>query len=206
MSAQTIGLLSGGLVIASIVPYAIRVYERKIHPVPTSWILWSFIALAILLTYRSSGAEANMWPVVFGFFNPTIIVILSVWRHEKWKKLNEFEPYEWLCLVFGILSIVMWLFMRQSQELSQYALYVAIVADTFAAIPTVILFKKEPEKDRPFSWFLFGVGYVIALFSITERTFANYALPIYLVAGSFTVTLLLVIPRIRRGIPLKEWI
>ena len=75
MSAQTIGLLSGSLVIISIIPYAIRVHQGKIRPVLTSWSLWSLIGLALLLTYRSAGAEDNIWPAVFGFTNPTLITI-----------------------------------------------------------------------------------------------------------------------------------
>lgn len=203
MSAQQIGLLSGGLVILSIVPYAIRVYEGKIRPVPTSWSLWSLIGLALLLTYRSAGAGANVWPAVFGFTNPTLVTILAIRRHEHWKRP---EPYEWACLVFGAIALVMWWFVRQSQELSQWALLLAIVADLCAAIPTLIFFRKEPTGDRPFAWLLFAVGYFLAIFAAPERTFANYILPLYMTAGSGTATLLLVIPRIKRGIALKEWI
>jgi hypothetical protein len=203
LGTQTIGLLSGGLVVLSIVPYAIRVYEGKIRPVPTSWSLWSFIGLALLLTYRSSGAKANMWPALFGFTNPALITILALRRREHWKRP---EPYEWACLVFGIVSLVTWLFVQQNRELSQYALYLAIVADLCASIPTLIFFKKEPEGDRPFAWFLYAVGYFLAIFAITEQTFANYALPLYMTIASLIATLLLVIPRIHRKIPVREWI
>ena len=202
MSAQTIGLLSGALVVASVIPYAIRVYQGKIRPVPTSWTLWSFIGLALLLTYRSVGAGANIWPAVFGFINPTLITILAASRHEKWKQPKS---HEWICLVLGIVTLVLWWFVRDDQRLSQWALLLALVADLCAFVPTAIFFRKEPEGDRPFAWFIFGVGYFLAIFAITERTFANYVLPIYMVAGASIATLLLVIPRIHRRIPLKEW-
>jgi hypothetical protein len=100
----------------------------------------------------------------------------------------------------------MWWFVRQRQELVQYALYLAIVADLCAAIPTIIFFKKEPEGDRPFAWFIFGTGWFVAIFAITEQTIANYALPLYMMAASFIATYLLSAPRIKRGIPIKEWI
>jgi hypothetical protein len=187
----------------NIIPYAIRVHQGKIRPVPTSWSLWSIIGLALLLTYRSSGAKANVWPAVFGFTNPTLITILSIYRGEKWKRP---ELHEWFCLAFGAVSLVTWWFVRQRQELSQYALYLAIVADLCAAIPTIVFFRREPDGDRPFAWFFYAIGYFIAIFAITERTFANYILPLYMTVGSLTATLLLVIPRIHRKIPLKEWI
>lgn len=203
MSAHTIGLISGGLVLLSIVPYAVRVYEGKIRPVPTSWSLWSVIGLALLLSYKSSGAEANVWPAVFGFTNPTLVTILSAWRGKEWAKP---EWHEWICLVLGVISLLIWWFVRQSQDLSQWALFVAILADLCAAVPTFIFFRREPEGDRPFAWALFAVGYFLAVFAITERTFSNYVLPLYMTVGSSTATLLLAIPRIERQIPIKEWI
>ena len=203
MSAETIGMISGGLVFVNIVPYAIRVYQGKIRPVPTSWSLWSFIGLALLLTYKSSGAGANVWPAVFGFTNPLLVMILAIRRREHWKRP---EPYEWGCLIFGIISLVMWVFVQGSKELSTYALVLAIVADLFAAIPTLIFFVKKPMEDRPFAWGMYAFGYFWAIFAMPEQTFANYILPLYMTVGSGIATLLLVIPRIRRGVPLKEWI
>ena len=203
MSAQGIGLLSGGLVVLSIIPYAFRVYQKKIHPVPTSWTLWSLIGLALLLTYRSSGAGANVWPAVFGFTNPVLITILAIRQKERWKKL---ESYEWACLIFGLASLTAWVFVQNSKELSQYVLYLAIIADLCAAIPTFIFFKREPMKDRPFAWICFAIGYFLAIFAITDRTFANYALPIYMSVGSSAASLLLIFPRLKNKTPLREWV
>src|ERR1700674_236548 len=196
-----IGLLSGGLVLLSIIPYAIRTYDGKIRPVPTSWSLWALIGLALLLTYRSAGANANVWPAVFGFTNPAIITILSIWRQEKWKKPNLAER---LCFLFGVVSLVMWLFLRQSRELSQYALWVAITADLCAAIPTIKFVWTEPDRDRPFAWVLFGIGYFLAVFATPENTFANWGLPLYMTAVSLSVTLPLALHRFRQNVPLRE--
>ena len=187
----------------SIVPYAIRTCEGKIRPVPTSWSLWSLIGLALLLTYRSAGANANIWPAVFGFTNPTIITILSVWRREKWKKPNLAER---LCFLFGIVSLALWVFLRQSRELSQYALYVAIAADFCAAIPTINFVWTEPDRDRPLAWVLFGIGYFLAVFAVPENTFANWGLPLYMTAVSFSVALPLALHRLHQNVPLREWV
>ena len=195
--------MSGGLVLLSIIPYAIRTVDGKIRPVPTSWSLWSFIGLALLLTYRSAGAAANVWPAVFGFTNPTLITILSVWRREKWEKPNLLER---LCFVFGIVSLILWVLLRQSRELSQYSLGVAIAADLCAAIPTIRFVWNEPARDRPFAWVLFGIGYFLALFAAPENTFANWGLPLYMTAVSFSVALPLALYRLRENVPLREWV
>lgn len=202
MSAQSIGAWSGALVFLSIVPYAIRTYEGKIQPVPTTWSLWSLIGLAVLLTYRSSGAEANAWPAVFGFVNPVLITILSVWRQSKWKRPTLTEQ---LCLLFGAGSLVMWIFMRQKPNLAQYALYVALAADICAAIPTIIFVWKEPDHDRPLAWVIFAIGYLLAVFAIQQDTFANWIVPLYMSVVALVVAFPLALYRVRRRVPLKHW-
>ena len=190
------------MVFLSIIPYAIRTYEGKIQPVPTTWLLWSFIGLAVLLTYRSSGAEANVWPAVFGFVNPVVITILSIWKGSQWKKPSRAERF---CFVFGVISLGMWIFMRRNPHLAQYALYVAIAADIYAAIPTVIFVWREPDRDRPFAWVLFAVGYFLAVFAIPENTLANWILPLYMALVALVVAFPLALHRLRHHIPLRHW-
>jgi hypothetical protein len=203
LSQEEIGLLSGGLVFASILPYGYRTYQGKIRPVPTSWSLWALIGLALLLTYKSSGAVSNLWPALFGFINPALITILSILRRQKWRQPNRAEQ---LCFLFGLVSLVMWLFLRRSPELAPYALYVALVADLCAALPTVHFVWTNPAEDRPFPWVLFGCGYFLAIFAAPQTSFASWGLPLYMTAISFTVAAPLALYRARKHLPLTEWI
>ncbi len=204
MSAELFGLLSGGLVVVSIIPYSIRTYQRKVAPRLTSWALWSSIGLILLLTYRSSGAEANIWPAVFGFFNPMLIVLIIIIRQRG--KLEWPNNLEIACIVISMTSLVMWVMAHENKELSQYALYMAIVADIFASIPTIDFVWRHPDEDRPFAWALFAIGYGLAFFAIPESTFANYILPAYMVTASLNIMFPLVLYRLKKNIPLKEWI
>lgn len=203
MNAETIGLSSGLLVIVSIIPYAIRTYEGKIHPNLTSWSLWVLIGLALLLTYKSSGAGSNVWPAVFGFTNPLLITLLVVKKHGRWTKMNRVEI---VCLILGLISLGMWAVVHDRQELAHYALYLAIVADICAAIPTLVFVWTQPDGDRPFAWGFFAIGYGLAIFAITEHTFANYVLPLYMFFVSLIVALPLALYRWKKKLPLWEWI
>ena len=203
MSTETIGLISGLLVILSVIPYAIRTYEGKVHPNLTSWSLWSLIGLALLLTYKSSGAESNVWPAVFGFTNPALITLMVLKKQGRWKKMNRLEV---VCLVLGLISLGMWVAVHNRQDLAQYALCLAIAADVCAAIPTFHFVWTQPEGDRPLAWCFFAVGYGLAIFAITEHTFANYVLPLYMFFGALSVALPLILYRLRKKIPLSEWI
>lgn len=203
MSPEFFGIISGSLVIISVIPYSIRTWQGKIHPNITSWSLWSLIGLALLLTYRSSGAGSNVWPVVFGFTNPLLITILVSIKKSKWEKLNTVE---WTCLVVGLTSLAMWVGMRESKELAQYALYVAILADACAAIPTVVFVWRYPDCDRPFAWGLFAVGYGLAIPAITEHSFANWVLPLYMFFGAGSITAILASHRLKHRALFKEWV
>lgn len=203
LSKESIGLISGILVAISVIPYAIRTWQCKIRPNITSWSLWSLIGLSLLLTYKSSGAEANVWPAVFGFTNPTLITILAIIK--KGEK-TRFSALECCCIAISIASLGMWLWLRNNQPLAQCALYVALVADSVAAIPTIAFVLKHPDKDRPFAWGMFALAYILVLFAVPEHTVANDSLPIYMFLASGWITLQLVRFRVRTKTPIIEWI
>ena len=202
MKTETIGLIAGLIVVISIVPYAIRAHQGKIDPNPTSWLLWSLIGLALLLTYRSSGAGDNVWPTVFGFTNPTLIAILLIKNRARWKR---FESFECVCFILGLVSLFLWYLFHEKRALVQWVLCLAIFADACAAIPTVVFVWRFPERERPFAWGLFGVGYGLGMFAISEHTFSNYILPLYMCVGSFTITALLARYRWKSRSPITEW-
>lgn len=196
-------MISGILVVMSAIPYALNTWRGKIKPNITSWSLWSVIGLALLLTYRSSGADANVWPAVFGFTNPLIITILALIRKGEKTRPNKIE---WVCIVICLLSLGMWFILRNDQQLVQYALYIAIAADICAAIPTLAFVFKYPEEDRPVPWGMFALAYILALFAVQDHTFANYILPIYMFFGSGTIVFILARVRVKNRTPLHEWI
>lgn len=203
MDKEVIGLVSGLLVVISAIPYAIRVKQGKIKPNITSWSLWTIIGLAILLTYWSSGAKANIWPAVSGLFVPLIIVLLAIKNNSQWTKLNKVEKY---CLGFGLLSLAMWVKLNDEKNLVQYALYFALIADACAAVPTIFYVYRHPYDDRPFAWSMFALGYGLAVLAISDHTVANYILPVYMFIGASSIATLLALPRFKKKIALKEWI
>lgn len=203
MDKEVIGLVSGFIVIVSVIPYAIRTHQAKIRPNPTSWILWTLIGLTLLLTYKSSSAESNVWPAVFGFTNPLLITIFLVKNREKWKKLEGFEI---ICLIIGLISLSFWSVYYDDRDMAQYALYIAILADACAAIPTVAFVWRFPKDDRPFAWTLFAIGYGLAIFAIPESTISNFILPLYMFFGALFIVLPLILYRLKNNIHFREWV
>jgi hypothetical protein len=106
----------------------------------------------------------------------------------------------------GIISLIFWVLTKQSKELVQFALYIGIIADFMGILPSIIFLKKYPEKDRPALWIIFSFGYFLSMFSITEHTFANLILPLFMTFTPALVWIHLVKYRVKNKIPLKEWI
>lgn len=197
----TVGQISGMVVLLSIIPYAVRVYQRKIVANLVSWSVWSMVALALLANYDMSGAKDNLWTLIWGTANPFIITIIAIWRGGL-RKIGKFDIW---CLVFGIISMVIWYYFN-SREAATFGLVMGIVADAFAMVPTIRGAHLRPDDDRPMMWGVFSLGYVISIFSITEHTFSNYILPLYMSIGAGIVFVILAKYRVQHKIPLREWI
>lgn len=202
MEAETIGVISGFIVFLAVIPYAVRTYQKLIVPNIVSWGLWTFTGFAMLVTYKS-GADTSIWPAFFSFFNPLVILVLILLRMKP--ECSKLTKAETVCLIIGVLSLCLWFVFRDEKHLLQYALYVAIIADLCACVPTIVYVWNNPMGDRPFAWIVFTFGYGIIFFAITEHAFVNYALPLYTVIAGILIILLLVVPRLRQKIPLREW-
>jgi len=203
LDKELIGITAGVIVLITLIPYVWRVHSGKIEPNLTSWFLWTIIALALLVTYYGSGARENVWMAVVGLTNPLFVTILVAIKHPSKIRMNRLEK---ICLSVGITSLVLWFIFRNQESLVQYALYMALIADGCAAVPTAVCYWRDPKLDRLFAWGVFCMASALNIFAIPEQTFANYAYPVYMVIGSGFITLPLVIYRVKKKVPLKEWI
>ena len=202
-----IGKISLVLAIVATLPYMFRVYQREITPPFVSWVVWSAIGVALLFTFKSSGAKDNMWPAVVGCVAPIIITCLVYWKSNRTLPEDHWERIITLgCAVLAALSLVAWVFVHDDKILVTWALILAIVADACALVPTFIAYVRRPQEDRPFAWMCFGVAYGISAFAAKENTVVNWVLPLYMLFGACAISAPLVIYRVRNKIPISEWI
>jgi hypothetical protein len=219
VTAEQYGVISGVFVFGSSVPYFIGVCKRRIQPHPISWILWAFIGLTILLTYKTAGAKESLYATVFGVVNPVLVVILLLFLRFKGRytlaRKPLFEPLETLekvCLGLGITALALWILVQEDRQISSISymkdvpLYFSILADACAGFFTVRLVLKDGSQDVPFAWGLFAIGWLVNLGAITDHTFANYVLPAYLIAMSGSIAVITGIYRIKTRAPILQWI
>lgn len=202
LTKEVIGVVSGLIVLACAFPYSLRVYQQKTQPNLVSWSIWTVLGLAILLTFKSSGAKFNVWPAVGSFLSPLAVTVLLLWRGKKHKP----QPFEILCLIFAVAAIILWWFLKDDPKQAAFALYVSLLGDACALLPTLKSCWSKPQKERPLVWMFYAFGYGLSLFAIEDRILPNYILPIYMVAGSTLVFLPLAIYRLRHPVRITEWI
>jgi len=191
------------------IPYMVRVWQGKItHESLTSWFLWSAIGFALLVTYDATGAKSNIWPAWGVFLDPTIIAIILIAKRKG--RLRRPGMVDWICIVLCFCSLtgLCWfkVFAGASKELAGYALYLAILADTCAAVPIIIEAWKDPLHDRPFAWVMLVAGYFTDLYALPDWNFESYVLPATICILYSILALPLVLRRIKLKYPLHQWI
>ena len=200
---EILGYIAAGMIFVSAIPYVIRTYQRKITPNVTTWSLWSFIGIVLFITYQGSGAQESLFAAICGIVNPIVITTVAMIRRNAWEKLTKTEIW---CVALCVSAMVIWVIVRNDPRIIQWALYITLVADLFAAWPAIVGARKEPEKDRPFAWGLFALGSAVNILAVKEPTVANYAFPVYMTLGGGLIAWLLMSYRIKQKIPLREWI
>jgi hypothetical protein len=197
------GILSAIIVLASYPPYIIRIWQNKIIPNIASWTIFVTLSIALSLSsFSSSGFGSNSW-VTLGPLLGCSCVLISALIKSKEKSMSTFDKF---CLVLACWAIALWYFTKQSQNLVQYALYLGIATDLIGLLPTSAFLIKNPNKDRPGMWLIFSFGYALSMFAITENTFANWSLPVFMTIAPALGWFPLVKYRIKNNIPIKEWI
>jgi hypothetical protein len=211
---EIFGAISGVLVFASAVPYLWNMFKGQTEQHPVSWVLWSIIGLAVLVTYQASGASFwSMVPVVQAFINPVLVlsfILFKRWRnrekvvmHMGWKALSWDEK---ACLILGLSALGVWALLHDHKELAKWVLYLSLIADVFAALPTILMVWRNPSADKPGAWGIFVAGYVFALPAITESTVTNYAVPAYMILTYGTIAVITSFYRLKIRAPLRQWI
>ncbi len=178
-----LGLLSGIIVASSAVPYVYSILAKKTTPHPITWILWAFMGGLSLFFYWDLGARDTIWIAVVNFVGPCIAATLSL---KYWDWRDGFNGFEYACLVFSIISIVIWIVSRDPV----LALTFNIIADALAALPTLTKAYRQPETESTWSWGVAAVGAVLSIMAIGEWSYGIAVLPLYLFALYTTLTLL----------------
>jgi hypothetical protein len=127
-------------------------------------------------------------------FVPLIIFIASFLNKKAAWKISKLDI---ICGVLSVSGIILWLITR----IGNIAIFLSIMADALASIPTIIKSYHEPESENDLVYLFGVVNAAIALFVIKDWNFQHYGFPAYLL---ILCTILVLLIRFKLGKIIKK--
>ena len=153
--------------------YLIDTVKGKVKPNRVSFLLWSivpFIAFAAQVK-QGVGLESLM-TFSTGFLPLTTFIASFVNKKAEWKVTR----YDLICGFLSIVGLILWMITK----VGNVAIFFSIVADGFAAVPTIVKAYKYPDTELAWPWIATSFGVVLTLLTIKGLTFANSGFIVYI--------------------------
>lgn len=166
------------------VNYLIDTIKGKTKPNRVTWFFWTLAPMMAFFAELDKGVGLQSLMTFMAGFNPLLILLASFVNKKAYWELEKRDYY------FGALSllgIVAW----QVTGDGNLAILFAIIADGFAAIPTLIKSYLEPETESSLI-FLLGINMAgITLLTINDWSFAHWGFPAYILLINMILFLLI---------------
>jgi len=170
--------------------YAVQTVRGRTQPNRVTWAMWTvapLVAFAAELT-EHVGLDALMTFAVG--FGPLLVVGASFLDPKAYARLTRLDL---ACGGLSVLALVGWAVTGRGNV----AICLSILADLFAATPTVRKAYREPHTESVAAFLADIVGAVITLLTIRAGAwgFASAAFPAYILVGASTIAVLILMPR-----------
>jgi len=132
---------------------------RRGNTVPNlaTWVIWSVVGPVIFASYVVTGArDSAMTALVYAVGPPVVLAFLCK------RGIVRFDTKDKLFLVASVIGFALWIIFRNSM----IALYINIIVDVGAAIPTIMDAWHTPELEDKTTWVFSTVATIINLFAV----------------------------------------
>jgi hypothetical protein len=155
---ETLGIISGLLAFIFYVQVFYQTLSGQIRPNPTSWFIWTFNDTLILAGSWSVGAWNSLWvPLVYSVFG--WFVFIAAARSDR----RPLTTLELSCLIGSLCGWGAFFFTH-----ALWSIVIGSVVNSLAAIPTIRIAFREPQRESLSAWVLVSVSVVCMLLS-SER-------------------------------------
>ena len=172
--------------------YLIDIFKGRVKPNLVTWILWALAPLIATGAQISEGAGLRAVHTFATGFGPLLIVFASLYNRRS---IYKAQPRHYFFGALSLIGLVLWAITGEGIV----ALVFAILADGFAALPTIEKLYKYPETENGL---IFGFGILAAtltLLTIDDWQFEQYGFSLYILLVTlviFAPTLVAYIKRI----------
>ncbi len=156
------------------------------QPNRVTFFLWGAVPLVTYFAQRSEGAGVQIYYTLIIALMPLLIFASSFVDKKAYWKITKFD------LACGALSVVALVFLLITGK-GIPALILSLVADFFAALPTIIKSYKHPESETPIAYMFEVIGSIVVLLTIQVWIFVDYIFPAYILFMCVLFTTILLI-------------
>jgi len=159
--------------------------KGETKPNRVSFFLWGAVPLITFFAQHGAGAGRQIFYTLFFVTVNFIILIASLTNTKAYWRISNFD------IACGLISLAALTGLFLHNELL-LALFLSIVADLFASIPTIVKAYRYPETETTLAYGAEMIGSLIVLLTIHNWIFANYSFAIYILCMNILFTSLLV--------------
>lgn len=179
------GIAAGVLEFASVAVYIRSILKKETLPNRVTWWILALVSGMITASYWASGARETIWLPVAYTTSFIVIGLLSVKYGDGPITLNLLDR---ACLVGALVSAFIWWFF----DSPALALYMNIVIDFIALIPTARKAYMRPRTESKGSWIIAAIASFLNVLAIERWIFVIAAYPIYVCIMNTLITYFIV--------------
>lgn len=174
--------ISAMCVSISFVPYIYATLKGETKPVRMTWGLWSLIMIIGTLAHYRIGADKSLVFALVDTIGVSFVFLLTFFKGEAGHTYIQRVSF-----VLCIVSIMLWRYFADASV----GLYLSILADFLAAIPTFEHAYKKPHEETPVAYMLTAIGGTIAVIAEGFQRPIAVVLPLYIASlnGAIATTI-----------------
>jgi hypothetical protein len=164
--------------------YTLQTLRGKTKPNRVTWFMWSLAPLIAFAGEVKGGIGLPSLAVLSAGLGPCAVFISSFINPKAYW---ETKWTDWACGAAAMIGLALW----QTTSNQDYAIGFAILADFFAAVPTLRKAWRHPETENGKSYILYICNNILGLLCVRQPSFTGCAFLAWL-AGLNTVFCLII--------------
>jgi hypothetical protein len=183
-------ILAGAIAVVSAAGYAVDTLRGRNQPNRVTWAMWTVVPMIAFAAQVSQGVGLQSVFTFAGGFGPLLVLIATFVNPKAYWRLTSFDL---VCGLMSLAALVLWAVTGRGLV----ALVLSVVADFFAAVPTIKKSYQVPVSESGYPFLLGVVAAGITLLTIKEWTLAKSAFAVYVLFADGVIAGLVLFPLAR---------
>ena len=187
MISENFIYLAAAIAVLGSVSYFLDTLKGKTKPNRVTWLLWAIAPMIVFFSQLDVGVGMESIFTLAITLSPLMIFLASFWDKKAYWKLTKFD---YICGILAAIGIILW----QITDNALYGLLFSLLADLFAAVPTVRKSFTHPHTENYHTFIAGSISALITLLTLNSWDLFSAAFPIY-IFGINTLIAFLILSR-----------